>query len=186
MTFRGGALLIAGLLVVSTADAQAAEQRRAAYVDRLEKRRAIEERIAATRPRRRDAPLRYLNTSDEEAREVKAIVAELLPRSIVNIGPVVTGCPCEEGLQCTDQVWVTLEQRHTSTGLLLSKSGGHWQIGPIQRWWLEMEAIERRSHSLASYTKYFEAKDRLIDAFPACSAEQLKRAMARHSSPAPD
>jgi hypothetical protein len=57
-----------------------------------------------TRPNRRDGPLREPNVSDEEVREIQAATHEVFPGSIVNIFAVVTGCLCEEGWACSDQL----------------------------------------------------------------------------------
>jgi hypothetical protein len=150
------------------------EQRRAERRALMEKRFAVEQRIEATRPKRREGPLRYKNISDNEAREVKAVARKVLPRAIVNIGPVVTGCPCEEGPECTDQVWVTVDRGATSSGVLLSRIAGDWTIGPIQRWWFEKEDLDRRQSSFSQHSDYYDAQDALVDRFPACSSEAVK------------
>jgi hypothetical protein len=163
------ALVVTGLALSESSEEQRHAERRAL----MEKRFALEDRIKATEPKRRDGPLRYKNISDDEAREVKSVAHKILPRAIVNIGPVVTSCPCEEGPECTDQVWITVDRGETSTGLLLSRTAGAWTIGPIQRWWFEKEELEKRRSSLP-YSDYFDARDALIDRFPACSAQAIE------------
>ena len=168
------AVLLLALVVTSVVLGESTDdQRRAERRALMEKRFAIEKRIEATKPTRRNGPLRYKNISDNEAREVKTIASKLAPRAIVNIGPVVTGCPCEEGSECTDQVWVTVDRGETSSGILLSRSAGAWTIGPIQRWWFEREDLEKRRSSFR-YSEYFDAVDALVDRFPACSLESVE------------
>src|SRR5688572_4197393 len=57
-------------------------------------------------PNRRDAPLRELNLTDEEVREIQAATRNYLPADYLNISPVVTGCACEDGPDCKEQVYV--------------------------------------------------------------------------------
>lgn len=167
-------LLLLVLIATSAAYADSNdEQRQAERRAATERRFALEQRIAATKPQRRNHPLRYENISDEEAREVKSVVQKILPRAIVNIGPVVTGCPCEEGPECTDQVWITVDHGESSSGLLLSRTARAWTIGPIQRWWFEKGDLEKRRSSLR-YSDYYAAEDALIDRFPACSSELIE------------
>jgi hypothetical protein len=166
------ALLLLGLYTAAALGQSTEEQRHAERRALMEKRFALEKRIQATEPKRRDGPLRYKNISDDEAREVKSVAHKILPRAIVNIGPVVTGCPCEEGPECTDQVWITVDRGETSTGLLLSRTAGAWSIGPIQRWWFEKEDLEKRRSSFRS--GYLDAEDALIDRFPACSSVAIE------------
>jgi hypothetical protein len=133
-----------------------------------ERRWLRESHIAETRPRRRDSPLRYLNISDEEVRQVQSAVASVLPQQFVSIGGVVTGCPPEEGPACTDQVWIEVRQPDRTVGLVLSKISNQWAIGPIQRWWLCDEDLDAHRKSFASYDAYFAAKDALAAHFPQC------------------
>jgi hypothetical protein len=83
------------------------------------------------RPQRRDSPARYLNISDNEVREVQSAAAEVLPRSLVSIGTVVTGCPCGDGAKCTDQVWVVAATKTRSMGMLLSRVDSLVVIRPV-------------------------------------------------------
>jgi hypothetical protein len=123
------------------------------------------------RPGRRDSPLRYRNISDEEVREVQSAAAEVLPRAIVNISGVVTGCPCEDGSECTDQVWIVAYRPDKSVGLMLSKVGNHWVIGPVQRWWLKYEELRASRGSFSSAIAYDQAEAALINGFPSCAVE---------------
>lgn len=127
-----------------------------------------EEHIAETRPRHRDGPLRYLNISDDEVRQIQAAVASVMPQQFVSIGGVVTGCPPEEGSACTDQVWVEMRQPDRTVGLLLSKVNEQWVVGPIQRWWLCDEDLDAHRRSFSSYDAYLSAKRTLAAHFPQC------------------
>ena len=82
----------------------------------------ISKRAEELRPARRDEPLRYLNITDEEIRAGPVDFApKYLPRAMVNISPVVTNCPCEEGPNCTAQVYVVATTGEQSKGLQLSR-----------------------------------------------------------------
>jgi hypothetical protein len=123
-------------------------------------------------PGRRDTPLRELNISDEEVREVQAIAAHYLPRALVNISPVVGGCPCEEGRACTAQVYVLATSKGQTSGLQLSRTGQHWDVGVVQKWWLKRSAIQRQNTGNAFLDYYLAEKARndLLEEFPMCDA----------------
>jgi len=129
---------------------------------------AIEERIHETRPQRRDNPLRQENIRDDEVRQIQASASQVLPKAIINISGVVTGCPCEEGPSCSDQVWILAHQFERTAGLQLSKISGRWTIGAVQRWWLEYEKLEARRRTFHSRSAYFAAENALKEKFPAC------------------
>ena len=93
------------------------------------KRMRIVDRADELRPRRRDEPLRYLNISDNEVREIQLMAEKYLPKVLLNISPVVTGCPCEEGPQCTDQVYIVAESGQSSRGLQMSRVRNAWVVG---------------------------------------------------------
>ena len=82
--------------------------------------------------------------SDNEVRQVQAVVMALNPGAIVNIGGVSSECRCEDGPACTAQVWVVAYGLGQSHGLMLSKIDGEWQLGPLQGWWLEHEKLISR------------------------------------------
>jgi len=124
-----------------------------------------EERIEANRPAYRDKPPRETNISDDEVREIQAVMAPFHSAGMVSIGTVVTGCTCEEGAECTDQVWVTVPASPVPRGYLLSRINNLWTIGVGQRWWLDYDQF-RKTH------KWDEIEKRIMD-FPACSKEQL-------------
>ena len=97
------------------------------------------------------------------------VLAQVRPGDIVNIGTVVSGCPCEDGSTCSDQVWVVAHSPGTSVGLLLSRINSHWVIGPVQQWWLDREDLYARRDSFSSRFTYFAAEDALTERFPACA-----------------
>jgi hypothetical protein len=137
---------------------------RAQGMARLEQRSRIQKRIQATMPHRRDGPLRYLNVTDDEVREIQAAVVAYSPPEFVNIGGVDTGCPEEEGPECTDQVWVDLhrpDRPNKTLGLLLSKVNNQWGVGVVQRWWLCKEQLEGHQESFSSYAAYLDAQNAL-------------------------
>jgi hypothetical protein len=132
------------------------------------KRREFEERIWELRPQRRDAPLREANISDYEIREVQMAAGEVIPKIIVNIGPVVTGCPCEDSPTCSDQVWITANRGNETVGLQLSKIKGVWQVGPVQKWWLAYDRLQSNRELRREYWRYRKAEAQLIASFPGC------------------
>ena len=106
------------------------------------RRFGVERHIAQTYPTRRDGPLRKANLSDDEAREIQSVMSPIYPGAILNISGVVTGCPCEEGASCSDQVWIVPENERKADGVSLSRISGRWTIGLIQKWWLEKVHLE--------------------------------------------
>jgi hypothetical protein len=122
------------------------------------------QRIA--RPIRRENPLRELNISEDEVHEIQSAVLQVSPGSIVNISGVVTGCPCEDGQGCSDQVWIVAHKPGYSQGLQLSRVNGHWGIGVVQQWWLNFDKLgELRGTSPEAYSKALKS---LYDSYPAC------------------
>ena len=135
--------------------------------DRYER---IRSRARELMPSRRNSPLRELNISDNEVREVQAIAARHLPRALVNISPVVTDCPCEEGPTCTAQVYVLATTAEKTTGLQLSRMNDSWGVGIVQQWWLKYEAIQYQTTGNADYDMYLHQKatSELYEEFPVC------------------
>jgi hypothetical protein len=138
----------------------------------------VDSRHYSYRPRplpiRRDGPLREVNLSDQEVREIQAATLEVLPGSLLNISGVVAGCPCEEGLECADQVWVVAHRTGYTQGLELSHINGRWRIGVVQQWWLDFEKI-RNIRTSAGYSK---AMQKLDDSFPRCANKPAAAAQA--------
>ena len=163
------ALFVVTLLSVGVAIAQSQEdKRRAAYKERMQRLFGIEQRIERTHPYRREGPVRGDNITNQEVQEIQLALAQVRPGDIVNIGTVVSGCPCEDGSSCSDQVWVVAHSPGTSVGLLLSRINSHWVIGPVQQWWLDRKDLEARRDSFSSRFAYFDAEDALTERFPAC------------------
>jgi hypothetical protein len=146
------------------------------------KHRSIYQRAEELRPQRRDTPLRYLNISDEEVREVQAISVKFLPRAMVNISPVVTDCPCEEGPTCTAQVYVVATTGTNTRGLQLSRMNERWAVGTVQQWWSRRDALVRSKtgNDFVDSYEYARALHELYGEFPVCSGESepAKQAVA--------
>jgi len=143
------------------------------YWDQQRKRYdRIWQRARELSPGRRDTPLRELNISDGEVREVQSIAAHYLPRALVNISPVVAGCPCEEGLACTAQVYVLATAKGQTSGLQLSRTKQHWDVGVVQKWWLKRNAVERpkTGNDFLDYYLAQKAHNDLLEEFPMCDA----------------
>ncbi len=138
--------------------------------------------IEPRRPVRKDEPLREVNISDIEVREIETLMKDLYPASIVYISPVTTGCPCEDGSDCTDQVWSIAQKDNRSYELSLSRIEDQWQVGPLQEWWLMRDRIvfemNRWQRNRAKdqpwneyYQTYLEFVERMEDhrqAYPVC------------------
>jgi hypothetical protein len=163
------ALFCVALLGAAVALAQSQEDKsRATYKAQMESLFRIEKRIQETHPHRRESPIRGDNITDIEVQEIQSVLGKVRPGDIVNIGTVVSGCPCEDGTSCSDQVWVVAHSPGTSVGLLLSRISNHWGIGPVQQWWLDREDLTARRITFRSSSTYFAAEDALTRRFPAC------------------
>ncbi|MFK8014027.1 MAG: hypothetical protein AB8G17_01130 [Gammaproteobacteria bacterium] len=121
--------------------------------------------------------LRYENLSDIEVREIERIALEINPGSIVSIGGVTVGCPCEDGANCTDQVWIVADNEVRSLGIMFSRIDGQWAVGPVQHWWLDLAALRRRfatarernpDERYSLYGQQQEEMQQLIERFPLC------------------
>jgi hypothetical protein len=166
-----GLLALAAMLLAPSAVAQ---QRPTFDLEEHRRRQAIMSEVLARAreimPRRRDEPLRDINISDNEIREIQFLVRNVLPRAIVNIGPVVTGCPCEEGVSCTEQVHIQANSATKSMGLLLSRSLDSWRISEVQAWWLRWDALEGVRGQL-TWEERNERAWKLVQDFPVCTRE---------------
>ena len=121
---------------------------------------------------------RYDNISDNEVREIQAVVEGIRRKAITYIGPVTVGCACEDGAGCADEVNVIAYHPSGTLGLKLSKIDGGWAIGPLQAWeleWAKLPYDERRLRNARGTTKYpamlkayFERRRVLYDARPQC------------------
>ena len=121
-------------------------------------------------PKRRDEPLRYLNISDNEVREIQQVAEKYLPKVLLNISPVVTGCPCEEGPQCTDQVYIVAETAQSSKGLQLSRVKNAWVVGSVQQWYLRYDELIARESKM-DFRSLMRAESELFREFPMCVGE---------------
>jgi hypothetical protein len=165
---RAALLLLSALACTMAIGQSADEQRRAAYRAKMERIFAIDRRITQTQPMRREYPARAENIRDEEVGEIQGVALQAMPGAIVNIATVVTGCPCEEGASCTDQVWIVAYQPQKTLGILLSKIASHWQVGAVQHWWFEYENLQLQRGSFRSLSDFYAARDELTEKFPTC------------------
>ncbi len=159
-----------------SARAESAGQEKARQLDeatvRMLRKYSLSQRAHELRPRRRDEPLRYENITDIEVLEIQAVAAKFVPQAIVNISPVVTGCPCEEGPQCTDQVYIVASNPTDSMGLQLSRVKNLWQVGVIQRWWIRYDALRaRREKENLDWWAYEALEAELLWELPQCVGE---------------
>ena len=155
-------LVLAGLL--ATAVSGAAARNNAALM-----REKLLDYVATLRPRAPAGIPRPENISDIEIREIQAAAGSYLPTALINIGTVMVGCPCEDGAKCRSQVWVVGWTPEKTSGLLFSQIGGHWVIGPVQKWWLAYDALLARARSLTA-VDFAVAQDKLLQTLPTCEA----------------
>lgn len=141
-------------------------------------RASIVRAVHRSRIVRRDAPARSTNIADQEILEIEAVMREQHPGAVVNIGTVVNECPCEDGPDCTEQVWVVAYLPHASQGLQLSRLNGRWQIGPLQQWWLRFERFNQQPYPqgrigdptlTAQVEAYLREQTAIYDSFPLCT-----------------
>jgi hypothetical protein len=176
-------LIMAGLAVALSASAQAPKSpaERVAHFRYLQsiaaKSREIFLRAHELHPRRRDEPLREQNISDYEVREIQELVKEYIPREYLNISPVVTGCACEEGVDCSAQVYIVGMAGPHSRGLQLSRVAKAWRIGAVQKWWLEFYALEAGLDKM-TWEAAIEAKWALASRFPGCPKSTTDQTVA--------
>ena len=165
-------LVMAGLLglgLVAMAGAEEKSESARLEIQRMANR-DLQYRAWQVRPMRRDEPLRYLNISDYEVREIQLVAERYLPKVLLNISPVVTGCPCEEGPQCTDQVYIDAQTGQSSKGLQLSHVKNAWVVGSVQQWYFRYDELRARGPKL-DYLNYLRAESELFREFPMCVGE---------------
>ncbi|HEX6638430.1 MAG TPA: hypothetical protein VF033_12305 [Steroidobacteraceae bacterium] len=165
-----GALCCASAgLGAQTAERARSTDRNARFDFELElKLRDLEAYARTIYPHRRDTPLRDLNITDDEVREVLVIARKYHMPELVNISPVVTGCPCEEGAGCTEQVYLTAHTEAGALGLQLSRHKNLWTVGAVQKWWLEYAELRARE-TVLSPADYLRARAQLLLSLPVCS-----------------
>jgi hypothetical protein len=166
---RLAACLLLSLAVTGVVQAQSKSEQDE-WLERYRLIREVRLRAHLMEPRRRDEPLREANISDYEVREILHVVREHLPKVIVNIGPVVTGCSCEEGRACTEQVFIQANTTTGSVGLLLSRVARRWDISKTQMWWLRWSALQAKQYSM-DFLEFREREWQLARDFPACLPE---------------
>jgi hypothetical protein len=166
---RAWLLLLAIALGLPVIDADAADTDRIGRLKRRTHADDVLDRAEDIRPRRSDSPLRLANLSDEEVRQIQRATLQVLPRALVNISGVTEGCPCEEGPQCSAEVWIVAYDQGKSTGLMLSTIDESWRIGKVQLWWLGYERHEASRYRYKSTAEYNEAEEQLISLFPTCA-----------------
>jgi hypothetical protein len=170
--------LVAGLALAMAADAQNVKRRFDYRLDYQEyqRQREFKSRVVARayelRPKRRDEPMRYINISDNEMREIQLVAAQYMPRALVNVSPVVTGCPCEEGPSCTDEVYVLASASKTTVGLQLVHIKNVWSVGTVQKWWLKHDSLVARRNQMTD-EQYDAAEWELVNEFPSCLSQTL-------------
>jgi hypothetical protein len=131
-------------------------------------RGAVLNRAREIAPRRRDAPMRELNLTDDEVREIQVATKSWLPNSYLNISPVVTGCPCEDGPGCKEQVYILADAGDKSAGLMLSRIRNEWKVGDVQKWWLRYAQLLEAGKKM-DWLEYQRAELKMAREFPVCS-----------------
>lgn len=164
---------VAALFAAFNASAEPPQPSRPNSVERAAQRErmmAMRRRVIELEPRRRDTPMRELNISDGEVREIQDLTRKYLVNSMLNISPVVAGCACEEGPLCTDQVYVVATTPTETVGLQLSRIRNAWVVGPVQKWWTRYVSL-RGTRSRMDYFEYEKAENELLLEFPYCASE---------------
>ena len=137
--------------------------------------------LRPTRPRRTaddDRALRAENLTDQEVDEITRAVQARRPGAMVNIGGASAGCDCQNGPDCSSEVWAVAYQPDASHGLRLARINQQWRIGPLQAWWLAYDALARfpadglhpKSEAGRARTRaWLDARAALLDAYPTCT-----------------
>jgi hypothetical protein len=163
------------VLCLTAAAGAGAQERTVARVEREQYTRDLQNMWAVMGsanlrvPKRRDSPLRELNLTDEEVREIQAATQAYLPSAYLNISPVVTGCACEDGPDCSEQVYVLADTGAVGRGLQLSRLKNKWTVAPLQQWWLNFERLKERRGKM-TYPEYERALIILSREYPTCAA----------------
>src|SRR5687767_8408802 len=165
---RIAAGLMAGLFTIGAPAAESAKPAASQASDINLRLVELEERAFQLYPRRRDTPLRYLNITDGEVREIQLIARKYQMPELMNISPVVEGCPCEEGSGCTEQVFIVGKIEDQAYGLQLSRRKNRWAVSTVQKWWLEHAALRARESAM-DYRAYQQARERQLLEFPMCA-----------------
>jgi len=174
--------VMAAVLAFGFASSAGAQEPRSSAREEVQRKYDARYRAYHLRPRRRDEPLRYLNISDYEVREIQLVAEKYLPKVLLNISPVVTGCPCEEGPQCTDQVYIIAETAQSAKGLQLSRVRNAWVVGTVQQWFLRYDELQSREDKM-EFRKFERAENELFRDFPACVGELVPAENKTASTP---
>ncbi len=102
------------------------------------------------RPEYREGRLRDENLNDIEVRQIVRIINNVAPQTLVSILGVTDGCACEDGPDCSNQVWVFATDELHSVNIVLSKIAGEWVIGPQQAWAFDLDKLEAERSNLIS------------------------------------
>lgn len=173
---RTHSTLIVALALTAAVSAQDRSAPRTGVTDaQVMRRMDLEARAFELRPRRRDTPLRYVNLSDNEMREIQTVSQDHMSKTVLNVSPVVEGCPCEEGPECTDQVYVVMLASEKAVGLQLSRVKKVWKVGVVQRWWLRYDALREQMPQM-DYRQYVRTESELYREFPICVGELVPAA----------
>lgn len=169
--------LLAGLLLSFVAlpaiaeEPQRARHTRPDWMAEWQRMRDIEGRADFLRPRRRDTPLRELNITDNEVREIQDVAGKYAMNTMLNISPVVVGCPCEEGPLCTDQVYVVATLAEKTVGFQLSRVRNAWVVGVVQQWWIRYAALQKKASTM-EFDAWQAQKNQMLLEFPACALRE--------------
>jgi hypothetical protein len=96
-------------------------------------------------------------------------------------GPIVNGCPCENGPECTAEVWIEGHRPGHIEGLLLSQLNGVWTIGYVQLWWRERERMMALARSREATWVDRRALEEFERSFAACDTELKRRCEEQYS-----
>jgi hypothetical protein len=136
--------------------------------------RDLQRRMAESDPaRHRLSRLRDIDIGDEEIRQIEGVVRDLMPGAIVMISGVAKGCTCEDGPGCSAQVWIAVHLPKQTRSLELSDINDHWDLGPVQRWFLESAELKRSNYP--TYADYAAARNALNDRYPMCAVPAANR-----------
>jgi len=161
-------------------DAKTSQAALPEWLAQARRMRAIEDHANDLKPARRDNPLRELNITDNEVREIQDVASRHAMNTMLNISPVVTGCPCEEGPLCTDQVFVVATLPDKTVSLQLSRIRNAWVVGAVQKWWFRYAELRKRGEAggFKSFDAYESAKNQLLLEFPMCALNDSKEPRA--------
>lgn len=125
--------------------------------------------------------LREETLNDIEVIEIVNSAREVYPGAVVSIEGVRDFCACEDGPNCSAQVWVAVYKPESVDGLLLSKIEETWVVGPLQQWWLryhslydELMEIKKKGRPFTNETRTHinilgTRLDQLWTDFPVCT-----------------